>query len=109
MKQKAVLDPIKADALQQLAGDGEVDPNADVEAEADELLTGGVTTLDESVLDELGQAFGVSYDSTEELFCGEKEFEGDRHRWELDPASSEDYLDRCRLSRGAWRWRHFNH
>jgi hypothetical protein len=28
------------------------------------------------------------------LKVGEKERERDRHRWELDPASSEDYVER---------------
>ena len=107
MKQKSVLDPVQADAVNHLTG-GELTPIADVEEEASELLAGGATVRDDEV-DALGETFGVSYDLAEELFCGEKEFEADRHRWELDPASSEDYVDRCRLTRAAWRWRHFNH
>lgn len=33
------------------------------------------------------------------------------HRWELDPASAEDYLDRTRgwVSSPSERWRHFGH
>lgn len=63
---------------------------------------------DQNVVDELGASFGLLYDIGEELHCGEKEFERDRHRWELDPASSEDYAERSRLSAG-WRWWHFGH
>lgn len=107
MKQKAVLDPVQADAVNQLTG-GELQPIEDVEAEASELLAGGVSLRDDEV-DALGETFGVSYGVAEELYCGEKNLEADRHRWELDPASSEDYVDRCRLTRSAWRWRHFNH
>ena len=32
----------------------------------------------------------------EELEVGEKEERRDKHRWELDPASSEDYADRTK-------------
>lgn len=108
MKQKVALDPVKADAIHQLSGD-DVEPQDDVEEEADNLLTGGVSLQDDDMIDRLGDAFGIPYDLAEELFCGVKEFEGDRHRWELDPASSEDYRDRCRAGGAAWRWRHFSH
>jgi hypothetical protein len=30
-------------------------------------------------------------------------------RWELDPASAEDYLERHRAVRLSERWRHFGH
>ena len=33
---------------------------------------------------------------------------GDR-RWELDPASAEDYFERTHVSAVAQRWRHFGH
>ena len=32
----------------------------------------------------------------EELKVGKKKERLDRHRWELDPASSEDYVDRTK-------------
>ena len=44
--------------------------------------------------DESSEAYGVTYNANEELWLVEKELERDRHRWELDPASSEDYPDR---------------
>ena len=46
------------------------------------------------VLDELGEAVGITYEDNEPLHSGEKVEERDRKRWELDPASSEDYNDR---------------
>ncbi len=54
--------------------------------------------------------FGIVYESYEELDCGMKDHERDRHRWELDPASAEDWDDRggTRVSL-AQRWRHFGH
>ena len=62
---------------------------------------------DENVVDEMGEAFGLTYDMTEELHCGEKEAGRDRHRWELDPASSEDWGERKNGVRPALPWRHF--
>jgi len=47
-------------------------------------------------VDELGDAIGVHYDDFEELRCGDKERDRDRRRWELDPASAEDWLERMR-------------
>jgi len=34
---------------------------------------------------------GVTYEEGEPLRVGEKEHERDVHRWELDPASAEDF------------------
>lgn len=43
---------------------------------------------------DFGEAIGVSYNRDEELRFFDKEHERDLHRWELDPASAEDYQDR---------------
>jgi hypothetical protein len=51
-------------------------------------------TPDQDVVEELGRAIGVEYADAEELKSVDKISERDRHRWELDPASSEDYVDR---------------
>ena len=53
-------------------------------------------TPEHSVVDEIGAAMGVTYQDTEELKFGEKERSRDHKRWELDPASSDDYQDRVR-------------
>jgi hypothetical protein len=42
----------------------------------------------------LGEAVGLIYEDNEPLHTAEKLNERDRRRWELDPASSEDYNDR---------------
>ena len=60
-------------------------------------------TPDQSVVDEIGQAMGVTYQDNEELKFGEKERSRDKHRWELDPASSEDYVERVRDEGGLDR------
>ena len=43
--------------------------------------------------DEIGRAVGVQYEDNEELKGEAKIAERDRNRWELDPASAEDYPD----------------
>lgn len=56
--------------------------------------------------------FGIVYEDWEELRFGEgRELERDQHRWELDPASAEDFPERNRGWRTgpALRWRHFGH
>jgi hypothetical protein len=37
---------------------------------------------------------GVTYQDNEELKVGEKERGRDKERWELDPASSDDWKER---------------
>lgn len=71
---------------------GDVDADwADAEGTGEETVGGTVSTPDQNVVEELGEAVGVTYQDSEELRPGEKEEERDEHRWELDPASSEDY------------------
>ena len=64
------------------------------QAEADEAPGGDNPTPDQDVVDDIGKAIGVQYQDNEELRASDKVVERDRHRWELDPASSEDYKDR---------------
>jgi hypothetical protein len=60
----------------------------------DEAPGGDNPTPDQEVVDDIGRAVGVEYEDNEELKSEEKIAKRDRHRWELDPASSEDYNDR---------------
>jgi hypothetical protein len=60
----------------------------------DETVGGSSPTPDQDVVDELGEAVGLIYEDNEPLHSTEKVEERDRRRWELDPASSEDYNDR---------------
>lgn len=55
---------------------------------------GGQPTPDQDIVDEIGEAVGLEYQDNEPLHTTEKVEERDRHRWELDPASSEDYKTR---------------
>lgn len=75
------------------AGDGDVDVE-DAYFTGEEAPGGDNSTPDQDVVDEIGTALGVHYDDNEELKGSDKVVERDKHRWEMDPASAEDYKDR---------------
>jgi hypothetical protein len=60
----------------------------------DEAPGGDNPTPDQDVVDDIGKAVGVQYEDNEELKGEAKIAKRDKHRWELDPASAEDYDDR---------------
>lgn len=60
----------------------------------DEAPGGDNPTPDQDIVDDIGRAVGVEYEDNEELKGEKKISDRDRKRWELDPASSEDYEDR---------------
>jgi hypothetical protein len=77
----------------QLSG-GDLDADwarADI---GDETVGGSAPTPDQDIVEELGEAVGLTYEDNEPLQPNDKVEERDRKRWELDPASSEDYNDR---------------
>jgi hypothetical protein len=75
------------------AGDVDADWGA-AEAVGDEAPGGDNPTPDQDVVDEIGRALGVEYDDDEELQGGDEIAGRDRDRWELDPASSDDFDER---------------
>jgi hypothetical protein len=75
------------------AGDADVNVE-DAYFTGDEAPGGDNSTPDQDVVDEIGKAIGVEYQDDEELRGSDKVSARDKHRWELDPASSEDYRDR---------------
>jgi hypothetical protein len=94
----------QAETLEHLAEHNESGPSltgGDVDANwesayavGDEAPGGDNPTPDQDIVDEIGRSLGVEYEDNEELKGAEKLEARDRHRWELDPASSEDYEDR---------------
>jgi Family of unknown function (DUF6335) len=73
------------------------DPDVDVEDAyftGEEAPGGDNPTPDQDIVDDIGKALGLEYEDNEELKSSDKVVERDKHRWELDPASSEDYKDR---------------
>jgi len=74
---------------------GDVDANVeDAYFTGDEAPGGDNPTPDQDIVDDIGRALGVEYQDNEELRASDKVAARDKHRWELDPASSEDYRDR---------------
>ena len=63
----------------------------DAYAVGDEAPGGDNPTPDQDRVDDIGKALGVTYQDAEELKGSDKIIERDRHRWELDPASSDDW------------------
>jgi hypothetical protein len=75
------------------AGDADVDVE-NAYFTGDEAPGGDNPAPDQGVVDDIGKALGLEYQDNEELKAADKVIERDKHRWELDPASSEDYKDR---------------
>ena len=89
--------PSRADVAREVAlAGGDVDAASDQPGGGDESVGGSTPTPDQDVVDELGRAAGVTYAADEPLRPEEKEAERDDERWELDPASAEDYEERMR-------------
>jgi hypothetical protein len=76
---------------------GDIDVSvSDAYSVGDEAPGGDNPTPDQDVVDLIGRSLGVEYEDEEELQGANKIAERDRRRWELDPASSEDYKDRAK-------------
>src|SRR5262249_23022833 len=73
------------------------DPDVDIDDAyftGEEAPGGDNPTPDQDVVEDIGKSLGVTYNDSEELKGANKLEERGTHRWELDPASSEDYKDR---------------
>ena len=60
----------------------------------DETPGGDNPTPDQDIVDDIGHAMGVEYQDNEELKGEAKISKRDKNRWELDPASSDDWDER---------------
>ncbi|HJQ85471.1 MAG TPA: DUF6335 family protein, partial [Candidatus Binatia bacterium] len=85
-----------------LAG-GDVDAGWEESEAGEESVGGSSPTPDQDIVDDLGRAAGVTYSDTEPLRPEEKEAKRDEKRWEVDPASAEDYEERQRELRARKR------
>lgn len=65
----------------------------------DEAPGGDNPTPGQDIVENVGKALGVNYEDGEELKAADKIEGRDRHRWELDPASAEDYPERTKGGR----------
>jgi uncharacterized protein DUF6335 len=74
---------------------GDVDADwEDAYAVGDEAPGGDNPTPDQDRVDDIGKALGIEYQDNEELRPTDKVADRDKKRWELDPASSDDYRER---------------
>lgn len=79
---------------------GDIDARWDMaESQGDEAVAGSMSTPGQNDVQDIGRALGVPYQDDEALKSGEKVRQRDRERWELDPASSDDWQDRNRNER----------
>ncbi len=89
--QLGLLQPVEMAAA--TAG-GDVETDAAESTVGEESVGGGNPTPDQNVVEDLGKAMGLTYEDEEPL-GGEQKLHGrDVHRWELNPASSEDFTAR---------------
>lgn len=77
------------DRSPELSG-GDVDAAWEDSDVGEESVGGGNPTPDQDVVEELGEAMGITYQDNEPLGTEEKLHKRDRDRWELDPSSSPD-------------------
>jgi hypothetical protein len=78
----------------QILSGGDPDAEWDRPDDSSEVIGGSTPTPDQDVVDDIGRAVGVTYDVNEPFRPEEKLAARDAKRWEVDPASSEDYQDR---------------
>jgi Family of unknown function (DUF6335) len=89
--QRGLLQPVEIAA--KTAG-GDIETVAGESAVGEESVGGGNPTPDQNVVEDLGEAMGLTYEDEEPL-GGENKLHGrDVHRWEMNPASSEDFTVR---------------
>ncbi len=102
--ERAGTEPLTKEFLRKVRGSGSTPEVSAMDLDADweraepvgeETVGGTVATPGQDVVDYIGDAVGVTYPE-ETPVTPEKVEERDEHRWELDPASSEDYGERTR-------------
>jgi hypothetical protein len=94
---RALLDKLRenAPAESPAVSGGDVDAAWDQsDASGEETVGGSNPTPDQDIVEDLGKATGLTYQDNEPLDPNEKVAERDRHRWELEPESSEDFDER---------------
>jgi len=95
---KFLLDDLRENspAESPILSGGDLDAAWDqADASGEETVGGSNPTPDQDVVDQLGEAVGLTYQNEEPLNSEEKLEERDTHRWELEPASAEDFEERA--------------
>ncbi len=103
--ERAGTEPLTKEFLAKVRGSGSTPEVSAMDVDADweraepvgeETVGGTVATPGQDVVDYIGDAVGDTYPDEAPIEPTEKIEERDQHRWELDPASSEDYTERNR-------------
>lgn len=90
-------------ARSPLSSGGDVDAAWQQADAGTETVGGSNPTPDQDIVEELGRAVGETYQDSKPLKFGDKVLDRDDRRWELNPASSEDYQARVADQQaGAW-------
>lgn len=76
----------------ELSG-GDIDAAWDDANVGEETAGGMAPTPDQDMVEEIGEAYGITYEDDEPLHTGDKLAERDDHRWELNPESVEEEED----------------
>jgi len=87
--------PRAIENVAELAG-GDLDASFDVATSGEEAVGGSEPTPDQVNVDDIGTALGVQDPDEHPIATTERIAARDRERWELDPASSEDFEERQR-------------
>jgi|SRR5690242_17615969 hypothetical protein len=74
---------------------GDIDAAWDQADAGEETVGGSSPTPDQDVVDQIGEAVGLTYEDNEPLDTEKKVAKRDDRRWELDPASSEGHAKRA--------------
>ena len=91
----AIVEGTSADRKRaQILSGGDPDAEWNHPDDGGEAVGGSTPTPDQDVVDDLGRAAGVTYEDNEPIKGEDKVAARDEHRWEVDPASSEDYQER---------------
>ena len=88
--------PSESAVAEELSG-GDIDARDDGGGE--ETVGGSHALPDQDTVEEIGKAAGLTYEDSEPLRADDKVAERDANRWELNPASSEDYQERLEARR----------
>jgi hypothetical protein len=95
---KFLLDDLRENnpAESPILSGGDIDAAWDqADASGEETVGGSNPTPDQDVVDQLGEAVGLTYENTEPLNTEEKIEDRDTRRWELEPTSAEDFEERA--------------
>jgi hypothetical protein len=85
------------------AGDVDADWEGSYQS-GEETVGGTVATPDQDIVEELGEAAGITYEDDQELNTEDRIIARDTNRWELNPESTAEEEEELRGAGDAGRW-----